>query len=230
MRFFLKYKKYSKLRAFVEIYPRARLLKFKRAKWKILQKILVRKQRKGQVFFKNNFNTFLKSKKIKNYSRYFKESLILKRELFAFYGDSLSHKYFRSLLVKTFVSHKKRVLSCFCHPLFFLDVFLWKAGFFDNTFSVRQQILSHKILVNNKRIFLGYRLQKGDIISFAENLQTPLLKNTLRVCSYAEIDVYANKIVLLKDFNALSLPDLLIIFKEFIDLKKVAYFLAKIGD
>ena len=83
-----KYKKFSQIKTFVYVFPHLRILKFKRPKWKLIQKKLkqIEKPRKkmNSISFLNNlyFNSASREQRFK---KFYKNSLLLKKTMSIFF-------------------------------------------------------------------------------------------------------------------------------------------------
>lgn len=225
MRPFLKYKIYSKLTLFKDVFPKTRILKFKSTKWKKVQKLLRIKKKRRYTYLKSNLNTFLTRKRVTNLKRYYKESLLLKKSIHTFYGRTLSLKFFRKLLNNKIKSYKKYIFLCFLRPLFQLDILLWKSGFFQTTFATHQGILAGQILVNKQVVGFNYKVKVGDVIYLESFPNLQVVKSLVKMCSFIEIDYYLKRIIILKTFNELDISELLLLFRDLVDLKKITAYL-----
>lgn len=221
MRFINKYKLYPKLRQFLDSTPVSRILKFKATKWKKLQELLKRKRRlyfKFINYSKVRFNTF----RVERIRSFFKESLLLKKELTVFYGHLLRNNYFKQPFNKKYPILKSSIIHGLIKPLFILDIFLWKFGIFESAMNASQSIFKKQVLINNYPSFSGYNLKKGDIITFSIFPKIPRL---ISFYTYLEVDFYLKKIIILKSLNSLNNNDISLILKRYIDLKKFIHYI-----
>jgi ribosomal protein S4 len=252
-----KYKIYNKIDNLISYseFPSIRLLKFKRSKWKSLKlkflkresflekekmrktrfskrkkyirKTYINKFKKNKCFFKNvislkrRFNFYEKVKKA------YKNGLLLKNKINQFFGAGLSLKYFK----KQVLLKKKFFYEILIKPYFKLDVLLWKLKFFCNIKQAQQHIKSKNVYVNEKVVTnINFFLQKGDIVKILnKNINTPIKTglNTSFILSFCDVDFYAYKIIILKEFSELTEGDFTLIFDYLLGIRNFIYYLKK---
>lgn len=218
-----KYKIFSKLKTLIYVLPRIRLSKFKRPKWKALQRSLKRiclwrkhlikskkklSKAKPCLPFINNlfFNSAQKEQRLK---KHYKNSLNLKRTLAIFFHNKLSTSDFKKLIFNRSSYTDKLWLDILIKPLYILEVLLCKLGFFKTIFELRQSLINQEIYVNNRVAVLNMVVKKGDFITMPfvklqKNTSVPMLLSPL-----VEADYYNNTVIILIDylnFNLVSLP------------------------
>jgi hypothetical protein len=256
MRNISKFKIFFKSKKIVDSFPK-RLKNFKRTKWKKFRsfnkfKIKIKSfllnfnsnfkyksirqfQFKSKLIKRNKFKNlfFPQIKKGKNktvrMSKYYKESLISKTQLYQNFDNFLND----SNIKKNILRNKK---SLYTHLIQFLlikqnynlKVLLWKLHFFASTSECVQYINLNLIKVNNKSVDFNYFLKKGDIITLDKNLFSLNFKKnlqsfnlSLRFCSFIEVDYYTGTIVITKNFDELNLEDFVIFIPKSFNLTKV---------
>lgn len=190
---------------------------------------------KSKLIKRNKFKNFFlpqikKGKnKIVRMNKYYKESLLSKTQLYQNFDNFLKSRILRKNILRC----KK---SLYIHLIQFLlirqnfniKVLLWKLHFFSSTSECVQYINSKMITVNNKCVDFNYFLKKGDIIKLNKSLfSLDLKKNlqsfnlSLKYCSFIEVDYYTGTIVVTKNFDELSLEDLVIFIPKSFSLTKV---------
>jgi ribosomal protein S4 len=240
-----KYKIYKVSGICLKKFP-LRILKFRRPKWNVLQKLLkgslvnqrYSKQNKQSFFGKRKvkislINSFLIKKDLKRWGKvknYYKTGFKYKNVLQNIFDRSIKYSFFkkksRNLSLK-----KDFILNYLVYPIFRLDILLWNLNFFSSSFQARQVINNNGILLNGKRIKANVFLTKGDIITFKDtkneiytyNQIVERFSKTKKFLTFVEIDYYTKTIVVLKDYKELSLEDLYLLITEYLDLKNFSY-------
>ena len=233
MRFFSKYKIYKKLKSIPVKHP-LRIFKFKRPKWKLVQKKLSfihLKKRKSIKFV----NFYFKKKSNKQWSKVkskYKDGLREKNEIFATLDSSFSKNWFKkqnlnSSLNKNFLDlYLKNIIL----PHYRLDLLLSNLYFFKSSYQAREAINNGLILVNQTSVLGNYFLKKGDVVSIKD---ASILNNTFIIkdfflsfskntsfLPFLECDFYRKIIIIIKDVNTLTNKDFLLLNQKRFDLKK----------
>ena len=220
------YKKYLKLTNFFFILPFFKILKFKRTKWKNLQKI-----KKKNFFWKFNKKKKLKKKKflfnnnelytsVKNNKKkfFYKNSIKLKNNLFLYFNNAINIKEFKKALNKQIFDRKKLFQNLLLKPFFKIEILLWKLNIFKTVAETKQALIYKIIKLNNKFAQQNHFLKKGDIITIDKNI---LLKNNnlpFFLQNFIEIDYYTNSIILLSDYTHCNEEITSLFFPEIINL------------
>lgn len=209
MRFYRKYKDYCKVFYFFKKFPKIRLLKFKRSKWKKLQALLTKRTFKKRQFI-NILQVKLRYKRWEKLKASYAEALQLKRAIFKLFDNAVSLSSFKKLsLQKTCYNKKNLVINSLIYPLYQLDILLWKLNFFKSVFQAGQEINNKHILVNAKKISNNFLVKRGDIITFSNIFVEKLnIKSCEFLYSFLEVDYIAKTVIILKDFSELSKEDL----------------------
>jgi ribosomal protein S4 len=233
MRLFSKYKIYKKSNSVASKFP-VRVLRFRRPKWKNIQKTLLFSQKTPPKFM----NPFLIKTTFKIWEKLktsYKSGLFVKNNIYKFLDSAVSKNTFKKQLFfykKTNI--RKIYLASIVLGLLRIDCLLQNLNFFLTSYQARQIINSRQILVNNKPVVGNYIVKKGDIISFSDAFSDPSLftKNILKMYSinnhffsFVEIDYYTKTIVILKDLTDLSEEDFYLFSYEHFDLKKFTDYL-----
>lgn len=226
MRFLKKYKNFADNYVFINFFPRARLLKFKRPKWLKLKRLLEKKSKKK--FLLNNFILKASLKRWDRIKFYYKEGLIIKRALSSFYDNSFSTATFKKFIK---VKNTKLLLTLFINslvkPLFKLDVLLWKLQFYNSIFEAKQAIVTNKILINLNFNKTKTWVAKGDIIQVNDLKKIYSNSGLLFLNSFFEIDYYTNTIIVLKDPSDATKQDFIFLLRNFINMKKFFDYIKK---
>lgn len=213
-----KYKKFCNLKAFIYVLPYKRILKFKRPKWKLLQRSLKQLQfkRKKKVVRVNNLY-FTSASREQRLKKYYKNSLVLKQTMSIFFQNKLSTYDFKQL-IKTRSSYVDLLwLDIMIKPLFKLEILLCKLGFFKNIFELRQSLINKQIYVNSKVATLNMVVKKGDCISIS-NLKEYNTNIPLMFWPIVEVDYLHNNILILIDYLDFNLDELSLFYPERINL------------
>jgi ribosomal protein S4 len=234
MRLTTKYQIFNKVNILPTFIP-LRILKFKRPKWKRLQKTvinLVQKKKKNFNINKKVLNPILIKKTYKNWTKIktkYKESLLLKRSVYSLFDFNVNKK---SLF--TFNSNEsKNTFLCFFMKLEFkIENLLWRLNFLNSCYSIKQLLNTGLILINFKKTKNNCILKKGDIITFSNNCLLYYKKeNTLlfnkKIFSFLEIDYYSNTIVMLKNYNEITIEESTLFFSKFYNIKLLKDFFKK---
>lgn len=233
MRFFSKYKIYKKLRSIPVKHP-LRILKFKRPKWKLVQKklsFLQSKKRKSIKFV----NFYFKKKSNKNWSKVkstYKDGLREKNEIFTILDFSFSKNWFKKQNLN--LSLNKNFLDLYLKniilPHYRIDFLLSNLYFFKTCYQAREAINNGLVLVNQRSVLGNYFLKKGDIISIKD---VSILSNTFQIkdfflsfskntffIPFLECDFYTKTVIIIKDVNTLTNKDFLLLNQKRFDLKR----------
>ena len=229
MRFVAKYKIFTQSDNIVNSVP-LRILKFRRPKWKRLQKLLLLgKKKKG--FFKDNSTLKVKFKSWDRVRNYYKGGLKLKHNFYQLFDSSITKLSIKkNFLSKKNLTTRQKFINTLIKPEFKIDILLWRLNFFRSSYQARQSVNDGEIFLNSKNaIRSNITLQKGDIITFTPkkslvNFKTnTILKNTYfskQLSTFVEVDYYTNSIVVLKNFNDLSSDDFRLLIRHYFNLKK----------
>jgi ribosomal protein S4 len=198
----------------------SRINKFKKSKWKLLQNSLIKYQNSTDNFFLLE-RLYVKKYTWKKLRRNFKLGVNLKNFLNLYFNNSFSFKQYKNVFK---FSNSSNFLF-FSKLLFRIDIFLWKLNIFSSAREAKQFLFSRKIKLNDSIITQFCQLNKGDVI-FLEDCfltKTSFLYYNFFL-SFCELDVYTNKIIILKNFNELSNEDFSLIFKNKIEFQALKQF------
>jgi len=227
MRLFSKYKIYTKSSVTSAKFS-LRVLKFRRPKWKKIQKNIIKLSKRKPKFIshltiKNRLKVWDRVK-----AKY-KLGLNVKNSIYKFFDNSLSKK----TLKKDLFFYKKNEIgdifkSILIKPQYRIDILLSNLNLFFSLYQARQSINSGLILVNNKSVLSHYILRKGDVVSF-KNLSTShfaSIKNFFKynskkeyLGSFFELDHYTKTIIIIKDYTQLENEDFSLMLSDSFDLK-----------
>jgi ribosomal protein S4 len=219
MRRIAKFKIYTKSKNFGIKCP-SKILKFKRSKW-IYYKSQLKKGFTRRFFF----NCLSVSPKLKSWDRrklFFKNSLLLKRQLFQLFDSSIKLKTLKNIVkTKTFLKYNSLIFfkKVFLNFEYNMSILLFRLNIFSSVFSARSFIERKLVLVNNLPVSHNYFLKRGDVISF--NNTKFFLKNILdKIVStsvytpFIEVDMYSGRIIVIKDLKELSIQDASLIMSK----------------
>lgn len=195
-----------------------KFLKLKRPKWNKYKQNLIYNLKRTN--FINTSQTSLSIKKWEKKKNFYQKLLITKRNIKQLYYNTCKFKSLKKKLKcnKKFKHNNIKLLSNTLIKIEMrLDFLLYKLNFYSNIFEVRKDINKELILINNKKKEHNYLLKKGDVISFQNYLynQNKKIEKELRTSffsTFIEVDYYTGQIVIIKDFNELSLSDFSLIF------------------
>lgn len=223
MRFLNKYKIHEHF-ASSEIKLPTRVLMFKRPKWKKIQ----RKFKKGikKFFWKNRCRIRRRRKFANHIITHVSGKFNVKR---FFKTKQQTKKYISSLFEHTINFRKKNnykdrlssVSSYIIKPYYRVDLLLWYLKFFPSSVEAKIFINGRNVLVNDRVIASNYELRKGDVITLNYFNITPEIternefyyikrkfKKSSSFFPFLEVDYYTNKIIVLKNWNELSVSEL----------------------
>lgn len=234
MRLNNKYKLYNQLGIIPENFHN-RILKFKRPKWKKLQKTLSNQGLSSAKLILNNFcvkNSYKVWDKTKSY---YKQGVKNRNILYNHFDRSIAiGELNKALKLSKSLNNRDIILSTLFKPEFRLDILLWRLNFFNSSFQARQAINNGVVLVNNKKVTGNFFVKKGYIITFKDNFNIKTLdilknsnffSNNKNVITFVEIDYYTNSVIVTKDINEIGLEDIYLLKSAFYDLKKVKDFI-----
>lgn len=223
MRFLNKYKNFPTTLAFLKE-SSARILKFKRPKWKKFQAVLKIKSSLPSQFINNSILkvNYKAWEKIKSH---YKEGIQAKKGLLNFFDNNFSSSYYK----KEFSLAKKKMFSDFismllAKPLFKLDILLWKLCVFNSPFESRQAVRNGFVLINNQPCTDIVRLKVGDIISFSNKVNLKRYEFNSRfdcffLFSFLEVDYYSGTVIIIKNFTQLSTEDFSTLIFDSVNIK-----------
>ena len=245
MRFVNKYKGYEKTTIVFERFP-LRILKFKRPKWKKIQKLIVYRKKSRPVkksllkklarepenrFF-DAFVNYLDPYSWYKVKKYYENGRRIRSSVLKLFDKTLVAKSFSRSLRRSRKSFQvdDNYLKILVKPEYKLDILLWRLGFFRSSYQSSQAINEKKVLINNICVKKNTFLRKGDVITFSslykqdnlviQRVKTRFLKSQ-SVLTFVEVDYYSNSIIIVKDLNDLGLEDLYLIVKDYYGLKKL---------
>lgn len=245
MRFVNKYKGYEKTTIIFERFP-LRILRFKRPKWKKIQKLILYKK-KGRSLKRSMPKRLAREPE----NRFF-DALVNYLDPYTWYKvkkyyengrkirSSILRLFDKTLVAKSFSKRLKQVgksfrvddtyLKLLVKPEYKLDILLWRLGFFRSSYQSCQAINEKKVLINNICVKKSTLLRKGDVVTFSpfykqdsfvvQKVKTNFLKSQ-SILTFVEVDYYCNDIIIIKDLNDLGLEDLCLIIKDYYGLKKL---------
>lgn len=234
MRFLNKYKLHEHFAA-SEIKLPTRIFKFKRPKWKKIKDKF--KKRSRRFYWKKR----RKIRKRRKFANHIKVRVVRKFNTKRFFRiKQQTRKYIASLYENTINFRKKNnykdrqtsVSSYIIKPYFRIDILLWYLKFFPSSVEARIFINARNVLVNDRVVFSNYELKKGDVITLnyfnitpevAERNEFYCIKRKFKRSSsffpFLEVDYYTNKIIILKEWNELSVSELALTVKTSKKLK-----------
>lgn len=241
MKFTIKqYKNYNKLKTFLYLLPRQKILKFKRSKWQFLKNKLLLfsalnevnldkekdKEEKNIIIVKKrvlpfvNNLYFTSSIRDQKFKKFYKNSVLLKKSLTVFFNYKLVISDFKKLIKSHSNYNDLLWLNILIKPLYFLEILLCKLGLYKTIFEIKQSLINQEILVNGKSVTNNMIVKKGDFISF-KKFQFHLKFNIpVLLQSILEIDFYNNNIIILLDYFEFNLKSLPLIYPERLDINQ----------
>lgn len=246
MRFVNKYKGYEKATIIFERFP-LRVLKFKRPKWKKVQKLILYR-RKSRVVKKNSLKKFSREPENRLFDsfvnhldpytwdrikKYYENGRKIRTSILKLFDKTLVAKSFKkfSRRSKNSFLATKVYLKMIVRPEYRLNILIWRLGFFRSSYQACQAINEKRVCVNNKCVNKSTLLRKGDVITFSlsykqSNLVIQKVKDSFlepqSVSTFLEVDYYSNSIVIVKGLSDLSKGDLYLMAKDYYSLKKLS--------
>lgn len=234
MRLNTKYKIYSQA-GIIPIKFNQRLSKFKRPKWKKIQKLTF-KSLQSSPFLTNSFlikNNFRFWDKIKNY---YKDGIKVKNSIYCLYDRSILNRYLIKMLNNSRnTSLRHRLIKSLILPTYRLDILLWKLHMFNSSYQAREAINKNLVYVNDKNIKGNLTLKKGDVVTFKcsfnkiqfDTKETSLLFSKKGLLpTFVEVDYYTGTIVIVKDPLDLDINDIFLLIPNSYNIKKFLDFLS----
>lgn len=205
MRILQKYKIYTKSRNIVK-YP-LRLLKFKRTKWLLLKKKLLKTEFKKTSY---NNNEYIKIEKgvWENAKHAHKNKVFGKRALFLLLN--LDKRALKRINTKSkfFSTNTKSFLGL----TYFSDYSLFFNKFYPSVFSSKKAIVERRIFLNGNSLTSPIKLKKGDFLHINDSSYSlsNISKKFTQTESYntcCEIDYYSQSILMIKSDNNVTNED-----------------------
>ncbi len=222
-----KYNIYQKTSKILDFFP-MRILRFKKTKWKKFKNLYRYSFLNKPTLNNFKYRTLLFNKKFIKIKLNYKNSLLAKRSLLQLYNKALKLKRIKKKF-KTSIKFNKIQTNLFIEELFSLNILLWKLNIFNTVLESSNAINNKLIFVNNTSINSNYILKKGDIISlnylkFIPRVDTILKTNKifLKIYSFIDFDFYLGKILILKEYNTISLKEFNLIAPK-LDLQNKFY-------
>lgn len=229
------FKKLKNLTLFFKFLPK-RVLNFKRPKWKKLQLLLNKKNKKlikkklknkkwKKVIKKTSLIDHIKKKKMSFFwekkKKAYKTGLLLKNSFEFFFGNSYKKKYIKKN-IKEFTKKAK-----FFYLLKFLlrfDILLWKLNLVKSSRVAKNLIRKGFFTINNtKKLNPNYVVKYHDIVSCKIDQKEFCFTRIKRILPI-EIDYYTNSFVLP---SKIITKDLAFIFNEYIPIRRISSFIIK---
>lgn len=245
MRFVNKYKGYEKATIIFERFP-LRVLKFKRPKWKKVQKLIL--YRKKSLVVKRNllkklprepenrfFDTFVNYLDPYTWDRikkYYESGRKIRTSILKLFDKTLVAKSFKAFLRRSKSSFLAIdvYLKMIVKAEYRLDILVWRLGFFRSSYQARQAINEKRVYVNDKCVSKNILLCKGDVVTFCpyykqSNLVIQKTRDSFlipqSVLTFVEVDYYSNSVIIVKGLSDLGTEDLYLMAKDYYSLKKL---------
>jgi len=184
-------------------------------------------QKKLKLIFKKNIKIKFFLKKWEEIKRYYKEGLDLKNTFLQLFDNS-NRRHIRKEKLKSKMcsSNYLQYVTFLIKPEFKLTVLLWRLNFFKTCYEASQSIHKGNVFLNSKRVHKSnIFFKKGDILSLKEenfflilNLKKSSLSNIFY--TFVEVDYYTRTLIIIKDFNKLTLNDFYILIPYRFNLKR----------
>ena len=226
MRLSNRYKTFVKPNNFIVDFPE-RLNRFKRSKWKFLQKKLLKNATK-KVRRETSFTLKAPLHSWDKIKMSYKTGLIFKTAIMSTFDNSInSSSLKKALFTRSNRSTKNLLLYSLIKPYFRLDILLTSMEFFKTAFHARQFINEGNILLNFKKVKSNVFVQKGDVICFQSTrsdaflyLNSFLNNNTkfTKFYSFVEYDLYTKALVIVKNLNELTEEDISLLLPQSADI------------
>ena len=109
---------------------------------------------------------------------------------------------------------------------FRLDILLWRLNLIENIYIARYYISKGIIRVNNNKVTNNYILKKGDFIKF-DFLKSNFIEQSNKIIkqynfnNFIILDHYTKSLLILKNFDELSMEDISIYLKTYFKISKL---------
>jgi len=233
MRLSNRYKTFAKPNNFIVEFPE-RLTRFKRSKWKFLQKKLLKNPIK-KVRRETSFTLKAPLYSWDKIKTAYKTGLMFKTAIMSSFDNSISSPFLKKALFnRTTKSTKDLLIKSVIKPYFRIDILLTSMELFQTSFQARQFINEGKVLLNFTTIKSNVFVQKGDVISFKTNRSDSFLylpgftQNTTKFTkfySFIEYDLYTKTIVVIKNLNELTEEDISLLLPQASDINVLRNYL-----
>ncbi len=224
MRILQRYKKYSKNFFPLFSLPKEKILKFHRPKWKKVQKILLKKEKK--IVFKNHSIVHNCLKRWDRQRSFFRTKLNLKKSFQNIFFNAVDNIYLKKLFInKKFKTYSQIVQDSLFKTEYRIDILLWRLNFFRSWFLTGNEIKNNIVLLNNRKLTFIHFLKCGDIVYIPRCLLIKFLKKSTRpaiMYTFIEVDYYTNTIIIIKDLKYLNKKDFFLLTRylyNVLDLK-----------
>lgn len=226
MRLSNRYKTFAKPNTFIFDFPE-RINRFKRSKWKLLQKKILKNstkkvRRETSFMLKAPLHSWEKIKTA------YKTGLTFKTAIISSFDNSITSPFLKkAVLSKTNRLTKDLLIHSLIKPYFRMDILLTSLEFFKTSFHARQFINEGKVLLNFKKVKSNVFVKKGDVIVFdLKGVDTFLYLNTFlknqtkftKFYSFVEYDLYTKTIVIVKNLNELTDEDIFLLLPQSADM------------
>jgi len=226
MRLSNRYKTFAKPNNFIVDFPE-RITRFKRSKWKFLQKKLLKTSTK-KIHRETSFTLKAPLHSWDKIKTAYKTGLTFKTAITSSFDNSITSTFLKKALVnRTTKSTKDLLIKSLIKPYFRIDILLTSLELFKTSFQARQFINDGNVLLNFKKIKSNVFVKQGDVISFNTTrsdsfLYLPtFLQNTTKFTkfySFVEYDLYTKTIVIVKALNELTEEDIFLLLPQASDL------------
>jgi ribosomal protein S4 len=222
MRLSNRYKTFAKPNNFIFDFPE-RISRFKRSKWKLLQKKILKSSTK-KVRRETSFTLKAPLHSWEKIKTAYKTGLTFKTAIMSSFDHSITIPLLKkAVFTRTNRSIKDLLIQSLIKPHFRIDILLTSMEFFKTSFQARQFINEGNVLLNFKKVKGNVFVQKGDVIVFnTERSDTflylnPFLQNKTKFTkfySFVEYDLYTKTIVIVKNLKELTEEDIFLLLPQ----------------
>jgi len=226
MRLSNRYKTFAKPNNFIFDFPE-RISRFKRSKWKLLQKKFLKSSTK-KVRRETSFTLKAPLHSWEKIKTAYKTGLTFKTAIMSSFDNSITTPLLKkAVFTRTNRSTKDLLIQSLIKPYFRIDILLTSMEFFKTSFQARQFINEGNVLLNFKKVKGNVFVQKGDVIVFNTERSdaflylNSFLKNKTKFTkfySFVEYDLYTKTIVIVKNLKELTEEDIFLLLPQSSDM------------
>jgi len=200
---------------------------------------------------KTNYNNFIISKISNNFIKYLpkrnfsnpinitirqrnwgnlnlvKTKILIKKQIKEIYDNSFKYQIIKNKIKKLKNLNNLLILKkIIIKSEFRIDILLWRLCVVENVFIARHYINIGLIKVNNNNITNNYILKKGDFVQF-NFLKSNFIEQSNKIIkiynfnNFIIIDQYTKSLLILKNFDELSIEDISIYLKTYFRISKL---------
>jgi hypothetical protein len=159
-----------------------------------------------------------------------KDTRALKYSIFLMFSFKFPPSFYKKILKQNITRKLNLVIEVLLKPFFYLDIIIWKVGFFKTFFQTRQTFFNRTVLVNNKLSENNnYFLRKNDIITVNAVRDHVVSHTPFLLPDLFEIDFYSRTIIVIKNYQQIDKHSLRFLYKKEFRLDNFLEYMKKIS-